>query len=263
MMYQFCDTTSAPTNAEGIKVTFGSDCLNNALGDKFRVVTVSGRGLITPDLVIDKSQFRDGGWFTSTSLPPRTITIEALLKGVTDDEFWQAQITLNRILHHGLKKLSFSDTPDWEYRDAALSMIRPFTDDSLQRFIEIELVCLDSYAYKKTTQTIINGTIPAAFVFPVLPEKIKVTLAGTATNLKITNPRTGNNISINDNFVDGDIVEVAYGSDILVKKNGSLIMTKIDITCNIEDFYVLAGDQISVVPSSATMELTLRERVNG
>ena len=260
MMYQFCDTTSAPTNAEGIKVTFGSDCLNNASGDKFRVVTVSGRGLITPDLVIDKSQFRDGGWFTSTSLPPRTITIEALLKGVTDDEFWQAQITLNRILHHGLKSYR-SANAGLEYR-AALSMIRPFTDDSF-RDLQSRLVCLDSYAYKKTTQTIINGTIPAAFVFPVLPEKIKVTLAGTATNLKITNPRTGNNISINDNFVDGDIVEVAYGSDILVKKNGSLIMTKIDITCNIEDFYVLAGDQISVVPSSATMELTLRERVNG
>ena len=259
MMYEFVDTNERAKRGIGaIQTIFNDINLDEYLIDSFKTLNVTGRGLIAPEIEYTDKVGGAGAWFDSIRLPAREIILQAKITATSNEESRRTYNQINRILNVGVRRLEFTDESE-SYFMAALAGISEETENSNDIVVEISFMCSDPYKYGDVVKT--SSVVPSDVVYPTTPDKVTVTLASAVTSVKVTNQMTGDNFVINGNYASGDVITFEFMDDPVINQNGASILDELDIASDYETFNVLAGDVVSVVPSSATLEIELRRKL--
>lgn len=258
MIYGFTDTQQSPVIVGGeIQTIF--DGVNLDENYEFETFNVSGRGLIAPYVDYTLKTGADGAWFNQANLEPREITVEARITGSTKEDARRVYEDINRVLFRKKAKLRFTDDPNY-YFTALFSGVKSPIEDSNELIVDLYFLCLDPWKYGDPLPN--GGTIPEQIVYPTVPDQIKVTLTAPASQVKITNPRTGDNIVLKGTYTAGQVITIEFGDrPKVLLGTGQNIMNHLDILSDFELFEVLGGDTLVVTPTGATLQVVTRERL--
>lgn len=263
MLYKFTPLDQPPQKQENpLQVIFGGINLEDDFQSAFRVLNVSGRGLISPEVKMTQRVGADGVWLDSVRLPSRVIGVEAVLKAPDQMDWAYLLSAAVQAFYGDVRPLRFTDNPYYFYH-AVFTGAKEFKDDRFQRIVTFNFLCVDPYAYGVDVLITYDGFIPHEIKMPTAPELLKVTLAGATDQLKITNTTTGRNIVLDTDmsFSANDVFEFRWGERPSITRNNQSVLPLLSIDSDFEHFTVKAHDQIVVTPNTATFEVHAREKV--
>ena len=125
------------------------------------------------------------------------------------------------------------------------------------------IFCSDPYKYADALSVSGVGSltyIPEGITKTLRPI-LQVTLADAATKITIHNITTGNKIILNGDYAAGNVIVVDATNDIVTRNGGSIKAHLDPMTSDFFHFLVSPGDQLSVSPATATLQLTYRRKL--
>ena len=234
-------------------LTFNGTLLDQAI-EGYITANVSGRGLLNRSASIVDIPGRDGAHVTESRLGPRRIQVFYILKAPNSKMFLERIQQLHDLLSSDADVLfKFGDEAYHRYGRLIEASDPP--RDQLEGQGSFTILCADPYRYK-AEENVSIAPVPAGFELETTPASMKVTLAATANQIKITNTRTGSNIVLDGSYASGNVITLTWGIAPTIKRGlNEDILTHLNILSDFETFTFKSGDNIVVTPSSATLTM--------
>lgn len=233
MQYEFIDINQSNENNERL-TTFVGDHNLDELG--FRTLTVTGRGLIAPELSIVNRPHNDGTWIDSANYRGREIKVI----GIVDTERYD---DLTLALYKGLTSLEFSDDPDWVWYVHLMSVSEPIENN---RQLKVTLTFYSSQPYKYSsslnmTEISFDEMVTEAIKYPTVPDTIMFRPDSSIQQVRLTNLVTGKVIRLNGDFQSGQSVQLWF-NPYRTAVGGVPNLASLDLMSDLSGFTVRWGD---------------------
>ncbi|SJZ37842.1 distal tail protein Dit [Garciella nitratireducens] len=226
----------------------------------FRTLNVFGRETIGRENIIQKIEGREGVLYIGNSLPSRVIRVEYWLKADTAQELMHKFELLNYYLKGEQNKIVFTDDPDY-YWIGTLDNMDEIEDATNWVVSKFTILCPDPYKYSNELKQLVgvdNLEFGYLNMYPILPEEIKLTMNKDGDIINFKNTTRAKNIILNSNFTIGQEILI-NPSEQEITLNGQNILNTLDLTSNLEDFYLEFGD-ILTSTLSCDIQITFRDR---
>lgn len=263
-MYDFSKVTK-DTSSEGYSLPseamkFDGVYLEDEI-EGYRTLSVSGRELISYDIIDSEASGRDGRIFLGATLPPRNITVQYSLESDSTSDMRDKFNRMNQLLSTKEAVVSFNDEPDYEFI-GTLGRASGVSEGRLNVIGSFDIVCLDPYKYKVADEFTGTGsvTIDLDTFEPTVVDEIIVDYSGSVDTFEIVNENKDLKIRlINASEHSSDIRVLPKEQKII--RNNTERPKILDWTSDLENFVVESGDVITISPSSTNMTIKIRERL--
>ena len=236
--------------------------LIDSLIDGYVTANVDGRGILNRELDAVDVPSRDGTVIIGQRIEPRIITVYYILKAPNAKVFLERLTELHGILNVDKDvAVKFGDEDYIRYGRLHTAENPPY--DQVQGVGSFEIICQDPYKYSDAAVMTATGAItftPDGKTESLRPT-IQITLAGSASKINLLNVSTGKRIILNGTYSTGDVIVIDATKDIITRNGGSSKQHLDFVESDFFHFVVSSGDQISVTPSTATIQLTYRRRL--
>jgi len=241
-------------------MTFDGRVFENEI-EGYQTLSVSGRNSLNNGIQTQSVDGRDGVEYVTANASAREITVKYLLKALTPEELNIKCNTLKYLLRKKQARLSFADETDCEYTGTLQSM-SDLEDGLLNSIGNFTILCSDPYKHKaeRSFNGVGSAAINCELWYEVLPERIIVTPVASTGTITIKNVTQGKAIELQDAFTANTPIYLYPQEQDIVRNNVSQ-PGMLTWTSDFEDFAVNQGDTITVTPSTAKMEIFIRERL--
>lgn len=257
-MYNFIDTNEQPDNVGGVQVIYNSRGFDIDGIVEFRVLSISGRGVITPDVSVTNKVGSAGVWVDDVSLPSRTIRVEMLME---TDDYRESFDHLNTMANSGAetaKELRFTDDSGYYYMAYLVGVTVP-REVSNRSVVTFEFLCPDPYKYSSSEVVFTNLRVPSSIVYPTLPNRMRFVASGSAERVRIYPAFGSGGIIIDQAVVSGDVVILSWSGENWLTINGVPSMHKLSILSTYENMYMQRGYEYATSPNGS-LEIRIDER---
>lgn len=201
---------------------------------------------------------KNGEVFVKTELGIRAITSDVEVKGISKGDLSRVLTNLSNVLYTAEpKKLKVHDY-DEKYYLAILDGSTDLEEILYYGITELTFIAHDPIAYGATlTKTVSADTVVMNYGTYDTKGVFTIVLTADTSLLEVTSITTGKHVSIEHEFIAGDIVEVDCITE-KITKNGYLI--KDDLTFNSDYFDILKGKNVINISGDEQATLTFTER---
>jgi len=201
---------------------------------------------------------KSGEVFIKNELGIRTITADVEARGISKGHLSSVLTELSNVLYTNKpKKLKVHDY-DEKYYLAILDGSTDLDEILYYGITTLTFIAHDPIAYGATlTKTVASNTTVINYGTYNTKGVFAITLTADTSLLEVTSITTGKHVSIEHEFIAGDVVEVDCITE-KITKNGYLI--KDDLTFNSDYFEILKGKNAISVSGNEQATLTFTER---
>lgn len=258
-MYKFADTTpgSAESTSMSLQTMFNGTNLDEALTDdngRFVTMSVGGRGVLPRQINITETPYRHGARERGYTYDVREIPVNFLIEDNTNEGFRERFNRLNGLLLGSKKILEFTDENAFFVATLQSGDVPDEDSNSLEG--TLLFLCTDS-AKRKNKKTITLTTSSKYFTITgqeSTPWTSKTVFKQAANQFYIKGPY-GRNVTLNYDFIEGDVLEIDYDKR-SVKLNGNDLAVAVSL---ITDWFELPAGFVYLEASHET-EMVYTER---
>ena len=183
-----------------------------------------------------------GNRFLGSYLSSRPLTIEYDLQAKTSREFIEAFELLNYYLDQEQAEIIFTDDRDF-YWEGTVTVAETPDINNLWVKSSFELECSNPFKLAVDTEKLeftTRGQLKKITLYPILIEKMHITLNQAGNKLIIKNLNNAQSIILDKEFVIGDTFEI----DFINANINENLMKNLNITSDLEEFEILNNDEI-------------------
>ena len=221
----------------------------------FTTISVTGRGALGLSFNDTDVPGMDGTLRTSANLPKRSIVVKYRLQATDAADMIAQQEQLALILLQPSLRYQFNDDKDYWYQ-GGLSDHDELDAGILDGFGSLTFSNPDPYKYHQLQTTGLNSSFTAKL--PTVPTEIRLTATSdTATNFKLTNPKTGLTISLSDAGLTSGQTLVIRPKEQIMTLDGVNEMQWLDYSSDFENFVVSPNDALTVTYKTGTVTVAI------
>ena len=255
-MYEFNDmkiNQASGTFIPSEAITFNNVLLDTQIGG-YQTLSVSGRDNLSQTILTDPVDGMDGLMYRGKKINEKAITVRYMIKSNSPEELIQIMDELKYYLRHEEAYFSFEDEKDFEYI-GTVSEIIGIPEGHLTGVGTFTLLLSKPFKFKKAER--ITSSVPNVVRYPVIPVEIIVIRNASGNSIRICNTTQDLEIGLSGSF-DANTPIFIYPKDSTIKRNNVERAEWLEWTSDLENFFLHAGDSISITPTGATLEITFR-----
>lgn len=235
-------------------LTYNGVLLDDVI-DGYMTINVDGRGIRSPSLNVVTVPGRNGSLVLSQQYPPTLITVYFLLKA-PDDKTFRARLGQLHELLQSEDDVKFSFGDETGYRVGRLSDVSNPPYDQNQGVGSFTIYCQTPLLYMEDQEQEFTGSVSISETVQIV--QLEVTLSSPSESLKISNGKTGSQLTVLDSFSAGDVIVVDFVANAIMKNNTN-ITSKVDFTkSSFVDFKYPEGLELVLEPGN-TAKILYRE----
>lgn len=258
-MYEFKDTTINEASEAFIPseaITFSSVLLDAEI-EGYQTLSVTGRDDLSQSILTDQVDGLDGLVYRGKKINDKELMVRYLVESESPEDLIRIMDELKYYLRHEEAYFHFQDEQDFEYI-GTVSEITGIPEGNLTGIGTFTLSLSQPYKFK-LAETFVGSTltIPNDLLYPIVPDEIKITRNASGDSIKVINTSQNLEIGLFGSF-DASTPIFIYPKESMIKRNNVERAEWLEWTSDLENFFLNAGDIISVTPSGATLEIKVR-----